>query len=129
MSERVAALARRVADDPFFLAGALAAYARAEGLNDERLAARLGCTVSQLAAIRLCRKPQGAAREFQHDVARIAERFQIDGMVIAEAVRLGDALRALGELEQDDGLLMAARDRDADEQDEADDATEETRQP
>jgi hypothetical protein len=113
MSERIAALARRVEDDPFFLAAALSAYARAEGLGDVQLAQRLGCTPAQLDALRLCRKPRSSVKEFQHDVERIAAAFQIDATVIAEAVRLADALRALRQAREDSGYLMAARDREA----------------
>jgi hypothetical protein len=115
-----------VADDPYFLAEALAVYARAEELSDAQLAARLGCLPAQLAAVRLCRRPQGNPQEFQRDVDRIAERFQIDGAVIEDAVRLADALRALRNDVQDEGWLIAARDREAEE---ADDTPEATREP
>jgi transcriptional regulator with XRE-family HTH domain len=115
MSERIASLARRVEDDPYFLAAALATYARAEALSDAQLAQRLGCTTAQLSAVRLCRKPRGSAREFQQDVERIAAAFQIDGTIIAEAVRLADSLQALGQVQVDAGFLMAARDRDTNE--------------
>jgi hypothetical protein len=125
MSERAAALARRVEDDPFFLASALAAYARAQEWSEEQLAARLGCTPAQLTAVRLCRKPRGSAKEFQQDVQRIAERFQIDSMVIVEAVRLADALHALRPMPQESGFLIAARDRGMDHEDEAADETNE----
>ena len=40
-SNRISALARRVEDRPYFLASALAAYARAEALSDDDLAGRL----------------------------------------------------------------------------------------
>lgn len=126
MSERIAALARRVEDDPFFLAAALATYARAEGLSDQQLAARLGCAPEQLSAVRLCRAPRGSAGEFQRDVERIAERFHVDGTIIAEAVRMAGALRALRQVPQQSAFLMAARDRETDE---ADDTLDETRQP
>jgi hypothetical protein len=126
MSERIAALARRVEGDAFFLAAALSTYARAEGLSDAQLARRLGCTPAQLSAVRLCRKPRNSTREFQQDVERIAAAFQIDSTVIAEAVRLNDALRALGQTHEDGGFLMAARDRDTtaagDEPEEADES-------
>lgn len=115
MSERVAALARRVEDDPFFLAAALSTYARAEGLSDAQLAQRLGCATAQLSAVRLCRKPRNSTREFQLDVERIADAFQIDAVVIAEAVRLADSLRAFEQVREDAGFLMAARNRDTDE--------------
>lgn len=114
MSDRAAALARRVSDRPLFLAHALAIYARAEALNDEDLAKRLGCEPAQLAAIRLCRRPRPTADVFQRDVDRIADAFQINGGVVADAVRLADAVQALKQVDAGSGSLMAARDRPAD---------------
>lgn len=124
MTERLAALARRVESDPFFLAPALAVYARAEGLSDAELAARLGCVPDRLPAIRLCRLPRPAPARFQHDVDRIADAFQIDGAVIAEAVRLASALSTLGQFDGQDGFLMAARDRVENEGDDPDEPEE-----
>ena len=112
MSDRMDALAKRVEGDPDFLAWALAAYARAEDLDLAQLAARLGCLPSRLSAIQLCRLPREHAPYFQQDVERIAETFQIDRMVIAEAVRLATALATLRQT-SGVGYLMAARDRDS----------------
>lgn len=112
MNERIDALARKIEHDADFLASALAAYARAENLCDEDLALRLGCTSEQLGPIRLCRTPRPTPLQFQHDVDRIATAFQIQSDVIAEAVRLADALAALAHLNGGAGYLMAARDRD-----------------
>jgi hypothetical protein len=126
MSDRMAALARRVVDDPFFLAAALAAYARAEGLSDVLLAQRLGCTPVLLDTVRLCRTPRLSAREFQEDVDRIATVFQIDATVLAEVVRRADSLRAFRTVaEKRAGYLMAARDLEThDAGDEAEEAGE-----
>jgi hypothetical protein len=126
MSERLAALAQHVENDSFFLAEALSTYARAEGLSDDQLAQRLGCAQDQLDAVRLCRRPRGSAREFQHDVDRIAAVFQIDAKVLAEVVRRDDSLRAFrGVADSRAGYLMAARDFEpneaGDEPEEADD--------
>jgi hypothetical protein len=115
MSQRIESFARRVADDPFFLAPALAAYARSEGLSDEALAARLGCPVNQLSRLRLCRRPREEPEQFREDIARVAEAFSIDADVLAAAVRRADALAAFRDAASGDaGLLMAARDRDED---------------
>lgn len=114
MSERLSALARRVEDDPDFLAAALAAYARSENLSDADLARRLGCLPSRLPALRLCRSPRTDPEQFQADIDRIAAAFAIDGGIITEAVRLADSLRALGGPSLADGYLMAARDRSPD---------------
>jgi hypothetical protein len=117
VASRLDALARRVVDDPFFLGEALAAYARSEGLDDAGLAAALGCSVEGLARLRLCRRPDPA--RFGADVARIAERFGARADALAEAVRRADALAALRDASAgaaEAGLLMAARDRDEDDE-------------
>jgi hypothetical protein len=81
-----------VADDPHFLASVLAAYQRRHGLDDNALAALLGCNVAVLTPLRLCRRP-GAAEPswtWEPDVAEIARRFGLDaaalGRVDEEAV-------------------------------------------
>lgn len=110
MSEQMAALAKRVEEDPHFLAWALAVYAQAEDLTSAQLAARLGCLPSRLLAIQLCRLPRPDPPYFRQDVDRIADAFHIDRQVIAEAVRLATTLarfRQPGVV----GSLMAARDR------------------
>lgn len=113
MSNRIAALARRVEGDEFFLAFALADYARTERLDDRGLAERLGCSEEALISLRLCRRPDSDPAVFRREVDRIASRFGADAAMIAEAVRRSDALRvmrskaAIGE----SGMLMAARDR------------------
>jgi hypothetical protein len=116
MSERLADLAQRVASDPFFLAEALSTYALAEELSDDQLAERLGCAPNQLDAVRLCRRPRGSARAFQHDVDRIAAAYQIDATVLAEVVRQADSLRAFRSVaDERAGYLMAARDLETNE--------------
>lgn len=130
MSERLAALARRVANDPSFLAFALNEYGRAHDLSDAALAERLGCPSERLPAIQLCRMPRADPARFQADVDRIADVFRIDGDVVAEAARLAEVLVAMRRLhergaqvlaEEKGGYLMAARDR-PEEDAEADDS-------
>lgn len=111
-------LARRVANDGWFLAAALSRYAASENLDDTGLAAQLGCPITQLTPLRLCRMPRAEAAPFQQDVRQIAERFGVRIEVLSEIVRRGVALIHL----QDEGahtnpdaagLLLAARDRSA----------------
>ena len=111
MSDRIDALARRVVNDPHFLASVLWVYARSEGVDDEDLAGMLGCPVSTLAPLALCRRPRPEPPFFQQDVERIAQHFGIRPETLAEIVRRADALAALQRgAEGDRGFLMAARD-------------------
>ena len=111
MSERLNALTRRLERESDFLASALTTYAGAGDLSDDDLAARLGCDPSRLAALRLCRMPRPAPAHFRHDIDRIAEAFQIDALVLAEAVRLATSLAAFEQRGSSSGSLLAARDR------------------
>lgn len=108
--------ARRAGARPSFLALALLAYARAEGLDDPALARRLGCPPADLPALLLCRRP--SQDSFRADVERIAERFGLDAAPLAEAIRLAEGVDALGKATRQaraGPLLAAARDRDQDD--------------
>jgi hypothetical protein len=112
MAGRLNALARRVEGDGFFLASALADYARGERLGEGELAAVLGCPPEVLTPLRLCRRPHGDASRFRRDVDRIAAQFGIAPEVLAQVLRRSDAITALGAgAESGLGTLMAARDR------------------
>ena len=105
--------AERASRDPFYLASALLAYARAERLDDTQLAAHLECDVAHLPTLLLCRRPTGEGAVFRRDVETIAERFALDAVRLAQALRRADALGAFDRVEADrkSGLLAAARDR------------------
>jgi len=110
--------AERACAQPFFLGSALTAFAAAEGLDNAGLANRLACTVFLLPRLALCRRPAG--QTFASDVQRIAERFEVDPLKLAELLRTVEALDALerawaGESTTSvpgGGWLAAARDRD-----------------
>jgi hypothetical protein len=112
MTNRIEALARRVQRDPFFLASALVDYAQSEGLNDQDLANRLGCSLEILSPLGLCRRPRRKPELFRQDVNQITTRFGIKIEILAEAIRRSDTLSAMrkGEIDEE-GILMAARDR------------------
>src|SRR5687767_1708164 len=112
MSERVASMARRVSHDPYFLASVFSAYARSERLDERGLAAALGCTVEALVPLRLCRRPLAETPIFRDDVARIAARYEVNPVALAQIIRRVDALEALRRGVNDAGMLVAARDRD-----------------
>jgi hypothetical protein len=105
-------LAKRLENDTFFLASALRTYATSEGLDYTGLAHRLNCDVSVLSTLSICRRPTGAA--FREEVLRIAERFNVKAGTLAEAIRRADSLETLRLAQPERGLLMAARDADAD---------------
>ena len=109
--------AERAAGRRFFLASALLAYARSEGLDQAGLARQLGCEPAALPRLLLCRRPTGPPAAFRADVQRIAQGFNLDPARLAEAVRVAYALERLAEAGQrtDAGLLAAARDRDDEE--------------
>jgi hypothetical protein len=114
MSAHLERLARRVADDVFFLAPALRCYARGEGLDDAGLAARLGCDLPALTMLRLCRMPQPQGPGFVTDIRTIAERFTLDPTTLAQVVRRGQNLLRMqppaGAAGAKAGVLLAARD-------------------
>lgn len=114
MVDHLARLARRVQDDPFYLASALAAYARSESLDDAALAAYLGCTPDTLQRLRLCRAPRTDPIGFRADIELVAGRFGVDPTLLADVVRRASALRAF---RRDTGIhrgaLIAARDHQA----------------
>jgi len=108
--------AQRAGQQPFFLAWSLLAYARAEGLDDDGLAAALGCDPASLPALLLCRRPEGEGAVFRADVEAIAERFRLDAARLARLIRTADTVVAWAWAATDQvGGLLAARDRDADD--------------
>jgi hypothetical protein len=113
MLDPLEALAARVADEPFFFAGILGAYAFSEDLDDAGLAAALGCPLTELTMLRLCRAPRTDSQDFRDDVACIAERFGLDPERLADVVMRGRVVLRFQQAEQGAaGSLMAARDRE-----------------
>jgi hypothetical protein len=99
----------------FYLASSLLPYARAERLDDARLAERLGCDLASLPALLLCRQPTREAAVFRADVEAIAERFGLNAVRLASILRRADTLVAFGRNapdQQGGRLLAAARDRE-----------------
>lgn len=112
MTDPLAPVAACAAADPFFLAFALAAYARAEGLTDATLAAHLGCPAENLTMIRLSRAPR-PGDEFAADVERVAAEFGADAERLANVVRqvnVVNLMREAGPTPTTAGYLLAARD-------------------
>ena len=112
MSQRLDRFARELDGDEAFLAAALAAYARSEELDEQGLAAELGCAVDTLTRLRLCLRPRPDC--FDADVQEIATTFGADAEVLTRVVRRADVLARLRAASVGaQGLLMAARDRES----------------
>ena len=110
MSDRITQFARRLREDRYFLSSAMQDYASSERLDGTGLAAALGCGVEVLGPLGLCRRPRAGPETFIGDVQRIARRFGVSEVRLAEVVRRSDALIALREAESED-VMAAARDR------------------
>jgi hypothetical protein len=114
--------AERAADQPFFLAGLLRAYAAAHKLDDAALAAWLGCATNDLPRLALCRQPGVAPADFRTDIEHLAQRFGLHAEQLAHLIREVEALQALqrhpARTQHSRHVLRAARDRDeADDED------------
>lgn len=116
MADPLDTLARRVENEPFFLASTLALFARSEEMDEEALCRFLRCPRESFAMLRLCRTPDEEPSAFQGDVRRIAERFGTDENALAEAVRRGQALHRLRQAATGGGTLLAARDAEEEPQ-------------
>jgi len=114
MVEPLENLALRLEDDPFFLACPLRIFAMSKALTEQQLADRLACPVQKLVLLRLCRAPRPEARQFQKDIARIAETYAVDAEALTDAVRHGQAIWHLRQGNAGGkGRLRAARDGDS----------------
>ncbi|MBI2807306.1 MAG: hypothetical protein HYX68_20175 [Planctomycetes bacterium] len=109
MATNLERLARRLEDDPFFLACPLRLFAQSMKLDDQRLAEKLGCSLDTLVIVCLCRAPSGDAAEFQRGITQIADKFKIDASQLIEVVRLGQAIFNMRQGPSTNALL-AARD-------------------
>ena len=89
--------AERAEADPFYMASALAAYRRSEGLDPPALAEVLGCTPADLTALALCRKPGAIGEgEFGADVAQLVLRFGLIRIALVRLLRQEKFLQAAG---------------------------------
>lgn len=113
MTDRLTALARRVSNDPLFLGWLMREFAHSERLDEEGLAGALDCPVEALIPLRLCRRPRAEPIHFRSDVDRIAQRFNVSAEALATIIRHVDAVETMRRpLSGEQGLLIAARDRD-----------------
>lgn len=117
--------AQRAIENDFFLAGILHEYQHANHLNDDALAQFLGCKSNDIPRLALCRRPFPHQEAFLSDLEHLSQRFHLNVDRLATIIRQVDTLRILREhhasakgLNNPQGLLQAARDRDDDRSDE-----------
>jgi hypothetical protein len=116
VAEPLENLARRMEDDPFFLACPLRLFARSKGLDDSQLANWLGCSMQTLLPLRLCRAPVAESSRFLKDIGRIAATYHVDEAELADAVRHGQAIWQLRQGHAGGArTLRAARDANREE--------------
>ena len=117
--DRLAVLAR---ERPNLLAGPLHLYKEQEGLNDEQLAALLGCELAALPRLALCERPRSAPH-FRADIERIASYIHADMLQLAMVIRAAETREALSSRPATSRpALLAARDNDESEESQDPDA-------
>ncbi|WP_225411646.1 hypothetical protein [Stigmatella hybrida] len=113
------AAAERSAEDPASLAYVFAQYRKHEGKSAEELAAMLGCSLTVLDELSLCRRPE--QERFAEHLRMIGERFAVDPRKLAAVLRRVEVLDRLPPVEngrtavRDDSYLLAARDHSQDD--------------
>ena len=80
--------AERSEADPFYMASALAAYRRSEGIDAPAMAETLDCAPADLPLLALCRKPGAVGEgEFGADVANLVRRFGLNRAALIRVLR------------------------------------------
>lgn len=97
-------ISRLASDDPFYLGWHLARYSEMRGMNLAEVGKELGCLPETVNSISLCRAPRSEPPQFRKDIESVAYRFQV------KANRLMRIVRYV-EIESDESILLAARDR------------------
>lgn len=113
--------------DSFFLGHLLAPLIESGRATRRGLAETLMCAESQLVRLWLCRTPNNTAPTFRGDIERIAGYVGCDAARLATIVREASVIKALTDAgaDQAQSMLLAARDRMAEEIPESDESDEE----
>jgi hypothetical protein len=135
-SDPLRALAGRLSSDPRYMAYALAAYRRQEGLSEGELAGALGTTPELLVRLALCLRPDADSPLFAEQLGELADFTLTVEAQLAHILRQVDSLEALASLPAAapeaggrreapaasslTGLLAAARDREEEAEESAD---------
>lgn len=124
-NRQLAELARRLRDNPTFMASILATYQRQERLSDDALAAQLQTTPEMVVRLALCKRPDASSPQFADQARQIATYTNTDAGQLAHIVRRVDSLMKLVQKPKASqseevttqrkhlyhGLMAAARDR------------------
>jgi len=118
------ALARRLCNDPRYMAYVLAAYKAQEKLTDEELELELGMLPLLTIRLSLCKRPDAMSPDFAAHVREIADLTLLNEEKLAHILRQVDTVEKLAGRPSSllspevaashlqAGLLAAARDRD-----------------
>ena len=105
-------ISRLASYDPFYLGWHLDRYSEMRGMSIAELGRELGCLPETVNSISLCRAPRSEPPHFRSDIERVADRFQV------RSDRLMRILRYV-QIESNESVLLAARDRGANEDEDA----------
>ena len=107
--ETVRKLSLLASREPFYLGWYFATYAEMMSVDIADVAGELGCLPEVMNAMSLCRAPRPEPPHFREDIEAVATRFQV------RADRLANLVRQV-QFVSDQGMLLAARDRDSGDQ-------------
>lgn len=109
-------LAQLAQERPNLLAGPLHLYKEQEGLDDQQIAAMLGCELAAIPRLALCERPR-PAQHFREDVKRIAAYIHADWRQLMMLIRAVESREALSHRPGTiPPTLLAARDHDESEE-------------
>lgn len=109
----LARLAQSARERPTLLAGLLFAYQEQEELDEQGLAAFLGCDDAVLPKLALCRRPRKQTSAFREDIERIAQYADANPLSLVKLIRAVETRAALQHAaDVPSPLLLAARDHD-----------------
>ena len=98
-------MSRLASNDPFYMGWHLARYSEMKGFGVVEMGKEIGCLPETVNSISLCRAPRSEPPQFQNDIERIADRFQV------KATKLMGIVRYV-QIASDESMLLAARDSD-----------------
>ncbi len=101
-------MSRFASNDPFYLGWYLGRYSEMREMSLAEVGMELGCLPETVNSISLCRAPRSESPHFRRDIERVADRFQV------RSDRLMGIVRYV-QIESDESILLAARDRSAKE--------------